>query len=138
MLLFGAVKYVRNKSLTRDEIDEFWKSKKQEVEEHLKSAYPQHADKKEEVQKTEVTERTLQRSNSMPLPRRTETMIHHEHTLKTGCWWTASNSAFLNEPSVIETEGHSIHKQHASFYCGHMIGKQSLLDKNNSQHHISI
>lgn len=136
-LLFGSVKYVRNKSLTRDEIDEFWKSKKQAVEEHLKSAYPQHV-KKEEEQETQVIEKTLQRSTSMPLPRRKETIVQHEHRLtKTDCWWTASNSAFLNEPSVMETEGLSIRKQHASFYCGHMIGKQKLIDNNNTQHHIT-
>ncbi|KAL2892743.1 Trans-4-hydroxy-L-proline dehydratase [Bienertia sinuspersici] len=96
----------RNKSLTKEEIVEFWKLRKKTEEEHLKAISP---DVKERLTE-EFTPAELKRSNSLPivgnknakLKLGNETEVDLEALRN--CWWTRSNWAFLNEPPVIEGE----------------------------------
>lgn len=90
----------RNKSLTKEEIAAYWKSK---VTEDVNNENQKNMHKGS-LQRT-------QRSNSMPLVDRKERSLNSdgpegEKLSKTNCWWTRSNWAFLNEPPVITTEGH--------------------------------
>ncbi|KAK9129850.1 hypothetical protein Sjap_010337 [Stephania japonica] len=102
-----AVRYQRNKSFTKGEIDAYWRSQKRIEEEHLKSISVAQEDTKESTE----NEGGLPRSSSMPLTDRkgdiqyvdAETAIEK---LKKG-WWTRTNWAFLNEPPVIATESRS-------------------------------
>ncbi|KAK7280671.1 hypothetical protein RJT34_25738 [Clitoria ternatea] len=95
----------RNRSLTKDEIDAYWKSKKKIEEEHLQ-AISSLSD--ETVQgsgsKNREPERKFQKSITMPVTRVkdsfTDTSL--EQLIKKNGWWTKSNWAFLNEPPVSE------------------------------------
>ncbi|XP_038886573.1 uncharacterized protein LOC120076743 [Benincasa hispida] len=109
-----SVKFKRNRSLTKDEIEAYWKSKKKSEEEHLRaismpvdryidretvgidykrsSSFPPAKDVSAEA---EFAENDLERENL-------------EKLKKIG-WWTRSNSAFLNEPPVLDgaTKGYA-------------------------------
>ncbi|KAG6406435.1 hypothetical protein SASPL_134037 [Salvia splendens] len=90
-----AVSLTRNKSLTKDEIDAFWKSKKLKEEEHLrdisllsprtqKMIFEEAVDRCEGANGEEAEKNLLLQKNG---------------------WWISSNWAFLNEPPVIRQEG---------------------------------
>ncbi|KAK9164174.1 hypothetical protein Syun_005076 [Stephania yunnanensis] len=109
-----AVRYQRNKSFTKGEIDAYWRSQKRIQEEHLKSISVAQEDTKE------ITENEgggggggggggFPRSSSMPLTDRKGNIQYVDaetvmEKLKKD-WWTRTNWAFLNEPPVIATEG---------------------------------
>ncbi|PIA55792.1 hypothetical protein AQUCO_00700249v1 [Aquilegia coerulea] len=118
-----SVVYQRNKSLTKGEIDAYWRSKKTTEEEHLTastSSSPRTASTSSSprtastlssprsIQETADKEsRELQRSNSLPVTDRKGNFLNidtetAEKTLmrKNDCNW-----AFLNEPPVIAAEG---------------------------------
>ncbi|KAL6504704.1 hypothetical protein OROHE_023462 [Orobanche hederae] len=96
------VKYRRNKSLTKGEIEAFWKSKKQKEEEHLKDI-------------------------SLLSPRSKKILFEEtgggseaglEKIIQKNGWWVRSNSAFLNEPPVIASEGPP-HRYASHFHVVH-------------------
>ncbi|KAL2318752.1 hypothetical protein Fmac_032628 [Flemingia macrophylla] len=96
----------RNRSLTKDEIDAYWKSKKKIEEEHLR-AISSLSDTIQVTKHTE-SEKMLQKSMTMPVTRVRDYMnmdvdTSLEQLIKKNGWWTKSSWAFLNEPPVIET-----------------------------------
>ncbi|KAL9254836.1 hypothetical protein AKJ16_DCAP07226 [Drosera capensis] len=124
-----SVKYTRNRSLTKEEIDSFWKEKKKTEQEHLEALSPRsqsvdHRTVQEDLSliEEESVNRQYVRSNSLPALVKDRRQVvpqvndhdheqGHEHELddlknkfKENCWWTRSNWAFLNEPPVIEGE----------------------------------
>ncbi|XP_008784906.2 uncharacterized protein LOC103703734 [Phoenix dactylifera] len=125
-----AARYQRNRSLTRGEIDAYWKSKKKTEEEHLRelSGFVENNQGHGSGEK-------LQRSSSLPLTDRREGSLnnifksHDERNNKTNCWWTWSNWAFLNEPPVTAMEGPSY--KYASQY--HVANFGSSSAANNSE-----
>lgn len=114
-----SVIYQRNKSLTKEEIAAYWKSKKTE---------DVNNENQENMHKGSV-QRT-QRSNTMPLVDKKERSLNSdgsnsegEKLSKTNCWWTRSNWAFLNEPPVIATDGH---KKYAAQFNVAQFGSSKL------------
>ncbi|XP_057785806.1 uncharacterized protein LOC131003312 [Salvia miltiorrhiza] len=102
-----AVKFTRNKSLTKDEIEAFWKSKKLKEEEHLRdisllSPRTQKIIFEEAVERCEGAEKDLLE-------------------LQKNGWWISSNWAFLNEPPVIPQEG-SGHKYVSQYHVADVTG----------------
>ncbi|KAG5109826.1 hypothetical protein JHK82_039049 [Glycine max] len=95
----------RNRSLTKDEIDAYWKSKKKIEEEHLRAI----SNLSETIQASKSTEpeKKLQKSMTMPVTRARDYLnmgidTSLEHLIKKNGWWTKSSWAFLNEPPVTE------------------------------------
>ncbi|XP_020231443.1 uncharacterized protein LOC109811997 [Cajanus cajan] len=95
----------RNRSLTKDEIDAYWKSKKKIEEEHLKAI----SSLSDTIQVSKYTEpeKKLQKSMTMPVTRTRDHVSMDidtslEQLIKKNGWWTKSSWAFLNEPPVIE------------------------------------
>ncbi|XP_027332593.1 uncharacterized protein LOC113847594 [Abrus precatorius] len=95
----------RNRSLTKDEIDAYWKSRKKIEEEHLKAI----ANTSETNQGSKYTdpEKKMQKSITMPLTRVRDSInmdvdTSLEQLIKKNGWWTKSSWAFLNEPPVNE------------------------------------
>ncbi|KAK9270630.1 hypothetical protein L1049_026212 [Liquidambar formosana] len=105
-----SVRYQRNWSLTRGEIEAYWSSKKKTEEEHLR-AICGSLDISQDDTPEESGRRVLQRSTSLPLSNTKEnfmdisTETSFEKLIKKNGWWTWSNSAFLNEPPVLASEG---------------------------------
>ncbi|XVF36085.1 hypothetical protein REPUB_Repub19eG0027900 [Reevesia pubescens] len=108
----------RNRSLTKEEIEAYWRSKKKIEEEHLKAIFsPSDSRSKLETPIFEDYERKYMRSSSMPLPNTkqgfldidTETSL--ENVIKKNGWWTRSNWAFLNEPPVLDRPTNSYKPQ---------------------------
>ncbi|KAM7518231.1 hypothetical protein LguiB_017193 [Lonicera macranthoides] len=98
------VKYQRNRSLTKERIETYWRSKKQNEEHHDNKQVDTTARPKE------AESLKYQRSTSMPLPHTKENSLdmeaEHEFdklVLQNG-WWISSKWAFLNERPVIESE----------------------------------
>ncbi|KAE9600102.1 hypothetical protein Lal_00045656 [Lupinus albus] len=94
----------RNRSLTKEEINAFWISKKKIEEEHLRAI----CNVSETIEKKNGPGKKLQKSISMPFPRLKESLDTHVDTslehlkIKKNSWWTKSSWAFLNEPPVNE------------------------------------
>ncbi|KAK4276569.1 hypothetical protein QN277_014701 [Acacia crassicarpa] len=100
-----SAKLRRNRSLTKEEIDAYWRLKKKTEQEHLRAI----SNLSETVQERhyEEAEKKLQKSKSMPLTRTQEYVdvdadTRLEQLIKKNVWWTKSNWAFLNEPPVME------------------------------------
>ncbi|KAF9686809.1 hypothetical protein SADUNF_Sadunf02G0028400 [Salix dunnii] len=90
-----SVKYQRNSSLTKGEIDAYWKSKKKTEEDHLK------ASNQDSIYEDDGVE--FQRSTSTPDTEEfMETEPSLEQLIKKNGWWASSNWAFLNEPPAPE------------------------------------
>ncbi|XP_057502521.1 uncharacterized protein LOC130786261 isoform X2 [Actinidia eriantha] len=83
------VKFERNKSLTNEGIDAYWKSKKRDVEEHLGP----------------VSDLEMRKESQDCKDKESETETSLEEFLKKTGWWTRTSSAFLNESPVIAAEG---------------------------------
>ncbi|EXB91924.1 hypothetical protein L484_009017 [Morus notabilis] len=106
--------YKRNGSLTKEEIETFWRSKQKTVEEHLKEITSlSDAKNHEEIgQVEEYSGRKFQKSSTFPLQKKEDigNLVDVDPTHETSIdklvkkdgWWTRSNWAFLNEPPVIE------------------------------------
>ncbi|KAE8715526.1 isoflavone reductase-like protein-like [Hibiscus syriacus] len=92
---------LRNRSLTKEEIQAYWKSKKKTEEDHLKAIHSP-SDSSNQLQETRFEENgsKFMRSSSMPLPRAKQGFPVTENIIENNGWWTRSNWAFLNEPSV--------------------------------------
>ncbi|KAL0366099.1 UNVERIFIED_CONTAM: hypothetical protein Sradi_3500000 [Sesamum radiatum] len=120
-------KYRRTKSLTKEEIEAFWKSKKLKEEEHLrdisllsprtqKSIFEEAGGgiRRNEEGATATTADTLPATE-------TERNKSLEKLIQKNGWWISSNWAFLNEPPVIATDG-TRHKYASQFHVGNMAG----------------
>ncbi|PNX74823.1 hypothetical protein L195_g030750 [Trifolium pratense] len=89
----------RNRSLTNEEIDAFWKSKKDTEEEHFKA-----------ISNLSKTIQPGKYEDTVPLAcgmkKESIGMDHVDKNMKQlinkNGWWTKSNWAFLNEPPVME------------------------------------
>ncbi|XP_073000579.1 uncharacterized protein [Typha latifolia] len=106
-----AVMYQRNKSLTRGQIDAYWKTKNKSEEEQLKHTCSDINKNQENIY--QVARERFKRSNTLPLTDRRGSTVNSslepdvEMMSPTNCWWTRSNWAFLNEPPVTAMEGPS-------------------------------
>jgi hypothetical protein len=113
----------RNKSLTKGEIEAFWKSKKQKEEEHLRDISLLSPRTQKFI--FEEAAKRINASGEQPLPATEKELLDMENEtslekliLKNG-WWISSNSAFLNEPPVIAPEG-TANKYTAQFQVANM------------------
>ncbi|CAL9038538.1 unnamed protein product [Musa banksii] len=103
------VKVQRNRSLTRGEIDAFWKEKKSKEE--YAAAVNGLVDSNQENINIGSSE-MLQPSGDLPLRDRKRSILNSSSKsdadiLKTNCWWTRSSYAFLNAIPVTSMEGPS-------------------------------
>ncbi|TYG70110.1 hypothetical protein ES288_D05G286200v1 [Gossypium darwinii] len=116
----------RNRSLTKEEIEAYWKSKKQTEEEHLKATFSPSYTCTHSYLETPLEEHGSKnlRSNSSQTPLEehgsknlrsnssqedAETSL--ENIIKKNGWWTRSNWAFLNEPPVLDRPTNSYKPQ---------------------------
>ncbi|KAJ4842080.1 hypothetical protein Tsubulata_009431 [Turnera subulata] len=111
-----SVKYMRNWSLTKEEIEAFWKLKKKTEEEHLEAISSLSVSI--QVGAFDNGGANFQRSRSVPPARRiktgfmeNETEANLEEMMKKTGWWTRSNWAFLNEPPVLERSSNTYTSQ---------------------------
>ena len=109
----------RNRSLTKDEINAFWKSKKKIEEEHLTAiSTSPYTVQIEQVRKNNAeSEKKFQKSVSMPVTRVRENLNKDlfdtslEQLIEKNGWWTRSSWAFLNEPPVNEAASYKYTSQ---------------------------
>lgn len=99
----------RNSSLTRGEIEAYWKSKKHTEEEHLPDISTLSPGAST-ISKSEVDNLRSRRSSSVPPDTRiavndNEKTESLEKIIRKNGWWISSKWAFLNEPPVIAAEG---------------------------------
>ncbi|XVE56067.1 hypothetical protein DITRI_Ditri03aG0207300 [Diplodiscus trichospermus] len=107
----------RNRSLTKEEIEAYWRSKKKIEEEHLKAIFsPSDSCSQLETPFEEYGGKYM-RSSSMPLPDTKQGFLDMdaetslENIIKKNGWWTRSNWAFLNEPPVLDRPTNSYKPQ---------------------------
>ncbi|GMI90662.1 RGA Target 1 [Hibiscus trionum] len=94
----------RNRSLTKEEVEAFWKSQKQTEEEHV--------------------EDTLSNPKQGFLDMDAETNL--ENITKKNGWWRRSNWAFLNEPPVLDRPTSSYKPQfHVANLAASKLNKHS-------------
>ncbi|XP_056177119.1 uncharacterized protein LOC130134375 isoform X2 [Syzygium oleosum] len=98
------VAYQRNRSFTKEEIEAYWRSKKEKAGEELRKT---PSDGTRMV--FEECARKYERSNS--LPAELEAEMTRERLINNKGWWTWSNWAFLNEPPVYEGNTNSYASQ---------------------------
>ncbi|PQQ03892.1 uncharacterized protein Pyn_36940 [Prunus yedoensis var. nudiflora] len=87
--------YKRNQSLTKDEIEAYWRANNE----------LHHTTTIQEIKADAESGRKLQKSNSFPVAKTKETDIDERKARKirnNNGWWTLSNWAFLNEPPLLE------------------------------------
>ncbi|XP_011007465.1 PREDICTED: uncharacterized protein LOC105113131 isoform X1 [Populus euphratica] len=103
----NSVKYRRNRSLTRGEIDAYWRSKKRIEEDHLKAISGLSSSSQDGVDEDHGIQ--FQRSSSLPAATTKEVFMDMEtdqasleQLIKKNGWWASSNWAFLNEPPILE------------------------------------
>ncbi|PIN15236.1 hypothetical protein CDL12_12112 [Handroanthus impetiginosus] len=118
----NAAKFRRNKSLTKEEIEAYWKSKKQREEEHLRDI-SLLSPRTQKIIFEETAERSKQGEGTVPLPAAEKELLdlERETSLDKNGWWISSNWAFLNEPPVIAQEGTG-EKYAAQFHVAKMAG----------------
>ncbi|XP_059455659.1 uncharacterized protein LOC132185873 [Corylus avellana] len=90
----------RNSSLTRGEIDNYWRANKKPEEEHFKAISEISSDGVQESAFGDAGQR-FERSKSAPSVNIKEDFfpdMKTEKIIKKRGWWTRSNSAFLNDP----------------------------------------
>ncbi|KAL0391965.1 UNVERIFIED_CONTAM: hypothetical protein Sradi_2419300 [Sesamum radiatum] len=104
-------KYRRSKSLTKEEIEAFWKSKKLKEEEHLRDISLLSPRTQTSIFEEGATTPTTDTERNKSL----------EKLIQKNGWWISSNWAFLNEPPVIATEG-TRHKYASQFHVGNISG----------------
>lgn len=104
-----SVKYRKNWSFTKEEIDTYWKLKKKIEEEHLRAiSTPSETINKDDGSHDEDYGVKLKRSSSLPEAKTKQSLMdmetdtNLEELIKKSGWWTRSNWAFLNEPPVLD------------------------------------
>ncbi|KAK4351959.1 hypothetical protein RND71_027477 [Anisodus tanguticus] len=93
-----AMKCRKNKSLTKEEIEAYWRSKKQIEEEHqryISMLSPQSQKKKANMVFEEAAKKEQERLNSAELSD-LESEESLDQLIKKNGWWTSSNWAHLN------------------------------------------
>ncbi|CAJ1973297.1 unnamed protein product [Sphenostylis stenocarpa] len=96
----------RNRSLTNDEINAYWRAKKETELEHLRAisklsdTVKAHTFKDAENSHKSLTD--IKVSLGMNVDKKSL-----EQLMNKNCWWTKSNWAFLNEPPVIEASSNN-------------------------------
>ncbi|KAL8087783.1 hypothetical protein AgCh_037798 [Apium graveolens] len=95
-----AVKYQRNHSLTREEIDTYWKSKKQKEEEHIETVSERSGEVEKSYQRSKSAPLSTTKGRFLDMGSDDNEASSQKLILKSG-WWMSSNSAFLNEPPVL-------------------------------------
>ncbi|KAK7383023.1 hypothetical protein VNO78_28688 [Psophocarpus tetragonolobus] len=105
----------RNRSLTKDEIDSYWKSKKKIEEEHLRAI--SNSSETLQAKKNTEPEKKLQKSITMPVTRgqdysNKDIDTSLEQLIKKNGWWRKSSWAFLNEPPVNESASNKYASQY--------------------------
>ncbi|KAJ0989072.1 hypothetical protein J5N97_007428 [Dioscorea zingiberensis] len=130
-----SVMYQRNKSLTRGEIDAYWKSKKKTEEEHLKEVSGSQYKSLEKSNKESGGR--IQRSSSLPQVDKRERSLNYgakpdgeKFNKSNSCWWTRSNWAFLNEPPVVAMEGLLTSHKYVSQYNATEMGNAKAVNKS--------
>ncbi|KAE9609412.1 hypothetical protein Lal_00020251 [Lupinus albus] len=94
----------RNRSLTKEEINAFWRTKKEIEEEHLRAV----SKLSETIQVNRYMEfENFHKSSTVPLASIKESLdmdvnTSLEQLIKKNGWWTKSSWAFLNEPPIVE------------------------------------
>ncbi|KEH36166.1 uncharacterized protein [Medicago truncatula] len=89
----------RNRSLTKEEIDAFWRSKKETEDEHLTAiSNLSRTIQPGKYEDTVPLARRMKKSFGMDVDKNMEQLKN----MKKNGWWTKSNWAFLNEPPVME------------------------------------
>jgi len=103
----------RNRSLTKEEIDAFWRSKKESEDEHLKA-----------ISNLSRTIQPGKYEDTVPLTRRMKKSfgMDVDKNMKKSGWWTKSSWAFLNEPPVMEAPT----SKYASQYHVATLGSSKL------------
>ncbi|KAL9234296.1 hypothetical protein vseg_009181 [Gypsophila vaccaria] len=105
------VKLMRNKSLTKEKIEDYWKLRKKSEDEHFKAISPVISEVSKRTEN--FSSKEYRRSTSLPKidtkaghlkPAAKEADVVVEDLIKRNGWWTRSNWAFLNEPPVIQSE----------------------------------
>lgn len=98
-----AMKYRKNKSLTKEEIEAYWRSKKQIEEEHQRyiSMLSPQSQNQANIAFEEAVKAEEERLNSSDLSS-DESL---DQLIKKNGWWISSNWAHLNEPPVKVPEG---------------------------------
>ncbi|XVF73770.1 hypothetical protein PTKIN_Ptkin13bG0008400 [Pterospermum kingtungense] len=107
----------RNRSLTKEEIEAYWRSKKKTEEEHLKAIFSPSDSCNQLETPFEKYGSKYTRSSSMPLPNSKQGFVDMdaetslENIIKKNGWWTRSSWAFLNEPPVLDRPTNSYKPQ---------------------------
>ncbi|KAJ4962562.1 hypothetical protein NE237_022501 [Protea cynaroides] len=140
-----SVKYLRNKSFTKEEIKAYKRSNdKTEGDHYLIRTFSAPQKITQESGKKD-SGAGFQRSNTFSPANIKEYFTNvvsetdREKIIWKNAWWTMSNWAFLNEPPLIDTEGPS--NRYASQY--HITNKPPLIDTEGpsnryaSQYHIT-
>ncbi|VVA22943.1 PREDICTED: unknown [Prunus dulcis] len=95
----------RNQSLTKDEIEAYWRANNNELHQTTTT---------QEIKADDESGRKLQKSNTFPVAKTKETDIHetNSHKIRNNKgWWTLSNWAFLNEPPLSESASNTYASQ---------------------------
>uniref|UniRef100_A0A7C9CGL3 DNA-directed RNA polymerase n=1 Tax=Opuntia streptacantha TaxID=393608 RepID=A0A7C9CGL3_OPUST len=92
------VQMMRNKSLTKEEIEEYWKLNKKTEDEQTEAI----SSSSEGCSRTRSLPVVDTKDGHLMLGK--EVDVNLEKLLNSNCWWTRSNWAFLNEPPVIASE----------------------------------
>ncbi|KAK8914554.1 hypothetical protein KSP39_PZI008872 [Platanthera zijinensis] len=123
----------RNKSLIKEEIEAYWKTKKTLKEDQL-NVISNALSESQDINGGRA-KNMMQRSISMPMGEQKERAILGMHTndeldvQRSNCWWTRSNWAFLNEPPVEAMEGPS-YKYAAQYHVAADIGRAKTTSDN--------
>ncbi|XP_071693536.1 uncharacterized protein [Rutidosis leptorrhynchoides] len=116
----NSMKLERNRSMTKDEIATYWRSKKN-IEEVNSVLKPCHTFSKGD-QINEI-EKVYTRSNSLPITKDSSEEENSEKLFLKHGWWTNSRWAFLNEPPVIASE--TPQRYASQFHIAHKHTKES-------------
>ncbi|XP_015072236.1 uncharacterized protein LOC107016261 [Solanum pennellii] len=110
-----AMKLRTNKSLTKREIDAYWRSKKLIEEEHQKyiSTLSPRSQKQANIVFEEATKTAEESLSNL------ENEESLDQLIKKNGWWISSNWAHLNEPPVEEPEGPA-YKYVSQFHVANM------------------
>ncbi|RZB70491.1 hypothetical protein D0Y65_035458 [Glycine soja] len=104
----------RNRSLTKEEINAYWRVKKETELEHLRAMSKlsetiqarKFEDSENSHKSSTVTLASIKESLGMDVDQKSL-----EHLIKKNAWWTKSSWAFLNEPPVIEASSNKYASQ---------------------------
>ncbi|XP_078436042.1 DNA polymerase epsilon catalytic subunit A [Wolffia australiana] len=130
MLDAETAKLERNKSLTKEEIESFWKVRRSSLDIEEDGEILQSP--RSPLSPGGAERETGRRKASLPWGG-TEKVEPTSPCSPTGDWWTRSNWAFLNEPASDEVP-ESAHKYAAQFHVARMTTGRAALDEMNRPH----